>query len=101
MRRPLVLLVPLLALPCAAAAAPQDSGAAAAETPSIVARADGGWTITREIREEPLSLALATDGLLILDSASDPSVDEGQRRVDEEQEEMIDRAFEEAVDYSR
>ena len=87
--------------PTAAQAQPEDP--AGAETPLLVAHADGGWTVTREIRERPASLALATRGLLLQER--DPATDEeanerAQMRV-LETEEAARRVLEEAIDFGR
>ena len=87
----------------ATAAQAQSEDPAGAESPLLVARADGGWTVTREIRERPSSLALATRGLLLQEP--DPATDEerdarAQLRV-LETEEAARRVLEEAIDFGR
>ena len=100
MRALAILMSFIVAVPAASAGTPQPAGVD--QDRAIVARAEGGWTITREIREEPASLALATDGLLLADDdASADAPSEGERRRREELDERLDRAFEEAADLAR
>ena len=97
-----------MSLPLSLLAAAVLSTAAAQPGPSgsdqdlIVAHADGSWTITAAIHEEPVSLAIVTNGLLD-DEASDeasvwPLASERDRMREDEEDERFERAFEEALD---
>ncbi|MGZ8283337.1 MAG: hypothetical protein ACXWUN_10365 [Allosphingosinicella sp.] len=101
------LLAVFAALP---AAANDHAGSAADEqaqagAPLLVARADGSWTITRTIREAPVSLAYATDGLVLLEdeAATVEAAEDGARDAmrEFEEERTVRRAYEEAVDQAR
>ncbi|SRR5688572_29172244 len=90
------------------AAAVLSTAAAAQTTPAgadqdlIVANADGSWTITADIHEAPVSLALLTDGLLEDEDMSEthawPLDTERERMREREQDDQVERAFEEAID---
>lgn len=96
----------MMFLPVIAAAAAALAAAAqpAAEVPSpIVANADGSWTIIRDIEEPPVSLAQLTRGLIEAEEAIEAETwnSERERMRDAEADEMIQQAFEEAIDAAR
>jgi hypothetical protein len=75
-----------------------------ADTPLLVAHADGSWTITRAIHEGPAGLEAAADVLQTADVedlrfAGDLEAREEMRAL--ELEDQFERAFEEAVDKAR
>jgi hypothetical protein len=75
-------------LPIAVAAA---LAAASPAGPSVVANADGGWTIMRDIEGEP-----APETLAWLDEAPEAALEEETESADD-----LRDAFEEAIDMAR
>jgi hypothetical protein len=95
MPTPFILAAALAAAAAAPAPPPETPPGEAA--PLLVAHADGSWTITREIREEPPMLEIASDFLLVDWTGAD---DRDAMRAGEE-ERQADEAFEEAIEAAR
>ena len=83
-----------------AAAAPEAAQAPETE-PTLVAHADGSWTITRPIDEEPPPLALATDGLLADEPDSRAVRDPREAMHEEETDREAEEAFEDSIEAMR
>ena len=94
---PVSLMVAAAALSAAFAQPAQPAGY---EAELLVANADGSWTITAPIHEEPVSLARLTGGLLEDDDSFDSPawVSERDRMREQEEDDQVERAFEEAID---
>ena len=90
---PLVLLLAASATPALAEAG---QGAPPAQ-PVLVAEADGSWTITQPIHEDPWAVELATDGLV----SDDEAVEDRESIRAAELDEKVEDAFEDAVDGAR
>ena len=88
-----------LALALAAAASSGAAGqpASSAESPALVAHADGSWEVARAIEEEPWAVELATDGLITDDELAEDRDAIRAAGLDEQAED----AFEDAVDGAR
>ena len=93
---PLILAFALVAVP--AAAQPEQPADRDAER-LLVAHADGSWTITRDIAEEPETLARETEALVL--DEDDPATRDADRMRRSEEERDLEEAFEEAVEWSR
>jgi len=95
-----MLAAPILFLAILAA-----NGSAAADQansePVLRANADGSWTITRAIDEEPAPLAVATRGLVIDEEEWAEAQDAERGAAEAKDEAAVQRLFEEAVDSAR
>ena len=86
----------LIAVP--AAAQPQQTADRDADR-ILLANADGSWTITRDIAEEPHRLSIETEELVL--DEDEPAARDARRMRRSEQERALEEAFEEAVEWSR
>jgi hypothetical protein len=96
------LFAVVLAATAADAITEAHSGTAAqSESPLVVARADGGWTITRAIHADPAEFPFVVDERLLAGVEDGQLADDASEREALRQLELdvqLERAFEEAID---